>query len=196
MSTDIFKTQWGWIGLAASSRGLRAVVLPKRTRSAVVGELSRMQKKSPTPSPSKGEGKEKAGPMRFPSPPQDGHSRYLEAAREAIFGYLAGHRRTLDLPLDLDGHSPLRQKVWHMLRTIPYGRMRSYGWVARKLGQPRAARAVGQACGANPFPLVIPCHRVVAGDGSLGGFSGGLALKKRLLGLEGAARDEWSRKTV
>jgi methylated-DNA-[protein]-cysteine S-methyltransferase len=176
MNTGIYKTPWGWIGLAANSRGVRAVVLPKPSKSSVGGELSRMLKKSPspTPSPSRAEGKEKAG------------GGDLKAAREAICGYLAGHRRTLDLPLDLDGHSPLRRKVWHVLQTIPYGQKRSYGWVARRLGQPKAARAVGQACGANPFPLIIPCHRVVAGDGSLGGFSGGLSLKKRLLALEAA----------
>ena len=86
---------------------------------------------------------------------------------------------------DFHGRTVFHQKVWETLRRIPYGRVRSYGWVARKVGKPQAARAVGAACGANPLPLVVPCHRVVAGDGSLGGFAGGLKLKKRLLVLEG-----------
>jgi len=108
--------------------------------------------------------------------------RLEEFQREA---YLHGKRQEFDLPLDFDGRTVFHQKVWETLRRIPYGRVRSYGWVARKVGKPQAARAVGAACGANPLPLVVPCHRVVAGDGSLGGFAGGLKLKKRLLVLEG-----------
>ena len=87
-----------------------------------------------------------------------------------------------------------RRKVWKVLKTIPYGRVRSYGWVARKIGTPLGARAVGGACGGNPLPLIIPCHRVVAGDGSLGGFSGGVMTKKRLLRLEGVLRARVSSK--
>jgi len=112
----------------------------------------------------------------------DGH---LRTARTAIVAYLSGKARSFDLPLDIEGRTPFQVKVWQVLRTIPYGRVRSYGWVARKIGKLRAARAVGAACGANPVPLLVPCHRVVAGDGSLGGFSGGLPNKKRLLKLEG-----------
>ena len=70
--------------------------------------------------------------------------------------------------------------------TIPRGETRSYAWIAKKIGKPRAARAVGAACGANPVPIIVPCHRVIASDGSLGGFGGGLPLKRRLLKLEGA----------
>jgi methylated-DNA-[protein]-cysteine S-methyltransferase len=99
--------------------------------------------------------------------------------------YLGGKGRAFNLPLDLEGQPRFRMKVWEVLQKIPYGRVRSYGWVARKIGKPKAARAVGGACGANPVPLLVPCHRIVAGDGSLGGFSGGLGVKKRLLRLEG-----------
>ena len=74
-----------------------------------------------------------------------------------------------------------------MLRRIPRGQTRSYGWVAQRIGKPRAVRAVGAACGANPVPVIIPCHRVIASDGSLGGFGGGLPMKRRLLALEKAA---------
>ena len=87
-------------------------------------------------------------------------------------------------PLDLTGGTAFQRRVWQALRTIPFGETRSYGWVAKRIGRPRAARAVGAACGANPIPIVIPCHRVVASDGSLGGYRGGLGWKKRLLKLE------------
>ena len=73
-----------------------------------------------------------------------------------------------------------------MVRTIPYGETRSYGWVASHLGLPKAARAVGQALGRNPLPIIIPCHRVISSDGGLGGFGGGLGLKESLLRLERA----------
>lgn len=85
----------------------------------------------------------------------------------------------------LKGATPFQKKVWKVLQTIPYGETRTYKWVAQKIGKPRAVRAVGQACGANPLPLIIPCHRVVASGGKLGGFSLGVAMKKRLLKLEG-----------
>jgi methylated-DNA-[protein]-cysteine S-methyltransferase len=178
MNTGIYKTQWGWIGLAANSRGVRAVVLPKPTRSAVESELLSLTKRTPvTLSLSKGDS---------PNGTREVAVRHLKSARLAILQYLQGGARSFSLSLDLQSHPRFRRKVWDVLQTIPYGQKRSYGWVARRLGQPRSARAVGQACGANPFPLFIPCHRVVAADGSLGGFSGGLSLKKRLLALEAA----------
>jgi O-6-methylguanine DNA methyltransferase len=78
-----------------------------------------------------------------------------------------------------------QRRVWSVLREIPYGQMQTYKWVAEQIGDPNAARAVGNACGANPLPIVQPCHRVIASDGSLGGFSAGISLKRRLLDLEG-----------
>jgi O-6-methylguanine DNA methyltransferase len=88
-------------------------------------------------------------------------------------------------PLDLSGGTKFRQRVWAELRRIPRGQSRSYGELAEALGKHRAARAVGGACGANPIPVLIPCHRVLAADGKLGGFSGGLDWKRRLLAIEG-----------
>ena len=85
-----------------------------------------------------------------------------------------------DLPLDLEG-SPFYLRVWEELKKIPAGETVSYGELARRLGNPRASRAVGQACGANPIPLIVPCHRVIASNGSLGGFSSGLERKRWLL---------------
>lgn len=100
--------------------------------------------------------------------------------------YFAGEAVRFRVPLDLRAGTAFQRKVWRVLRRIPYGETRSYGWVARQIGCPRAMRAVGAACGANPVPILVPCHRVVRSDGSLGGFSGGLAVKRALLRLERA----------
>lgn len=81
--------------------------------------------------------------------------------------------------------TPFEKKVWKTLRTIPYGDLRSYAWVARKIGLPKAARAVGRANGKNPIPIVIPCHRVISSNGGIGGYSGEVAFKRKLLKLEG-----------
>lgn len=88
-------------------------------------------------------------------------------------------------PLDLARATKFRLRVWPELLRIPHGETRSYGEIAAELGRSRAARAVGGACGANPIPVLIPCHRVLAANGGLGGFSGGLEWKRRLLELEG-----------
>lgn len=98
--------------------------------------------------------------------------------------YFEGECVSFRVPLDLSGGTEFQRKVWRALQTIPYGQTRSYAWVAKKIGQPGAVRAVGAACGANPVPVMVPCHRVLRSDGSLGGFSAGLGWKKRLLALE------------
>jgi methylated-DNA-[protein]-cysteine S-methyltransferase len=102
--------------------------------------------------------------------------------------YFAGHRRTFDLELAPYG-TEFQLRVWRALSDIPYGALRNYGDIARAVGQPGAARAVGQANGCNPLPIVVPCHRVIASNGTIGGYSGGLAIKHRLLALEGAELD-------
>ena len=98
--------------------------------------------------------------------------------------YFARTRRTFDLPLDPRG-TAVELRVWAALRTIPYGETRSYGAIAAAIGSPRAARAVGMANHRNPLPILIPCHRVIGADGSLTGYAGGMAAKRRLLVLEG-----------
>jgi methylated-DNA-[protein]-cysteine S-methyltransferase len=109
----------------------------------------------------------------------------LEPVARQLDEYFAGRRRRFDLDLRPRGtHFQLR--VWEALVAIPYGETRSYGEIARALGRPEASRAVGAANGANPIPIVIPCHRVVGADGSLTGFGGGLAVKALLLDLESA----------
>jgi len=97
--------------------------------------------------------------------------------------YFAGKRTTFDLALIPQG-TEFQVKVWNELRRIPYGETISYKQLAERIGKPKAVRAVGAANGANPIPIVIPCHRVIGNDGSLTGFGGGLPLKKRLLELE------------
>lgn len=102
---------------------------------------------------------------------------------EQLTEYLHGTRATFDLVLAPAG-TPFQRRVWNGLTDIPYGQVISYGELARRIGMPGAARAVGQANGANPIPIVIPCHRVIAANGTIGGFSSGLANKRQLLALE------------
>ena len=108
-----------------------------------------------------------------------------EAIRQVI-EYLEGKRSDFDLRLDLRG-TPFQRSVWNALLEIPYGATRSYADVARAVGNPNAVRAVGTANGTNPIPLVVPCHRVIATGGKLGGYGGGLDLKRRLLAMEQSA---------
>jgi methylated-DNA-[protein]-cysteine S-methyltransferase len=97
--------------------------------------------------------------------------------------YFAGQLQQFDLPLAPEG-TLFQRSVWQQLRAIPYGETISYGELARRIGNPRASRAVGLANGANPLPIVVPCHRVIGADGSLTGFGGGLPIKRQLLALE------------
>jgi methylated-DNA-[protein]-cysteine S-methyltransferase len=99
--------------------------------------------------------------------------------------YFAGERTEFDVPLELDG-TDFQKEVWRELTRIPYGETISYGELARRVGRPRGPRAVGQANGRNPIPIIVPCHRVVASDG-IGGYGGGLPMKRALLAVEGIA---------
>ncbi|MFL5846604.1 MAG: methylated-DNA--[protein]-cysteine S-methyltransferase [Solirubrobacteraceae bacterium] len=105
------------------------------------------------------------------------------AVREQLDEYFGGTRTRFDLPLAMDG-SPFQRSVWAALRDIPYGETTSYGELARHLGKPDAARAVGLANGRNPISVIVPCHRVIGADGSLTGFGGGIERKRILLALE------------
>jgi methylated-DNA-[protein]-cysteine S-methyltransferase len=97
--------------------------------------------------------------------------------------YFEGKRRKFDVPLILEG-TEFQLLVWRNLQKIPYGETVSYGQLARQIGSPEAARAVGLANGSNPIPIIIPCHRVIGSNGDLTGFGGGLPVKKKLLSLE------------
>jgi len=161
-SALIFSTPWGWMGIAESQKGIDTIVLPKKSKEAVLSELN-------------GKGTQTA-------------SERLKTAKRQLIEYLSGRRDRFDLPLDLSKGTAFQRQVWRTLQRVPFGKLRSYQWVATRVGGRRYARAVGNAVGANPLPIVIPCHRIVAQDSSLGGFSGGLPTKRKLLTLEGTLR--------
>lgn len=115
--------------------------------------------------------------------------KHLAAGVRQLREYFQGRRTDFDLPLDLRGTAH-QKRVWRGLLEIPFGRTLSYGELARRLGAARAARAVGRACATNPVPVVVPCHRVVGGDGALHGYDGGLWRKRVLLELERPARKQ------
>ncbi len=108
----------------------------------------------------------------------------LERTVRQLKEYFRGERKTFDVPIQTKG-TPFQENVWKALREIPYGETCSYGDIAKKIGCPKGARAVGAACGRNPVLIVTPCHRVVGGNGALTGFTGGLHVKEKLLELEG-----------
>ena len=115
-------------------------------------------------------------------------SHIAQAIRQ-IREYFSGRRKDFDLPLDLQG-TPNQQMVWQGLLEIPFGKTLTYGGLAERIGSPRAARAVGTACGSNPVPVIVPCHRVIGSTGGLHGYGGGLWRKKLLLELEGVRTKE------
>lgn len=155
---SVFLTAAGWVGLQASSAGLQRVILPRKSDSEVRKLLS-------------------AGAEEKPDAFTD--------IQERLCAYFSGYRTVFPDKLDFSGATDFQQEVWQAARLIPYGVTQSYQWVAAQIGRPGAARAVGNALGKNPVPVIVPCHRVVASNGELGGFTGGIVLKKLLLRLEG-----------
>ena len=120
---------------------------------------------------------------RQPQPDWVEDPRPLHEAVRQLQAYFDGRLFHFDLPLAAPG-TPFQHQVWQALREIPYGQTTSYGELARRLGRPSASRAVGAANGRNPLPIVVPCHRVIGGNGALRGYYGGLQLKEFLLELE------------
>jgi methylated-DNA-[protein]-cysteine S-methyltransferase len=164
------------MAVAATPRGLARVFLPEggMPTPPLRGHASRGQESA---CPAK-------GVLGMPPAEKDAAERFEKSAEREILEYLACRRREFTVPLDLAGLPPFHAKVLAAARRIPYGRTATYGELATRTGSPRAARAVGQAMAHNPVPLVIPCHRVLAAGGRLGGYGGGLDLKRRLLDLE------------
>jgi O-6-methylguanine DNA methyltransferase len=156
-------TPIGSLRLASTAIGLAFLELPRSNGSGFTGWLRRW-----------------APGARV----EEGFKPNQRAAKQ-LLEYLAGKRREFDLPLDLRG-TEFQIEVWHALCAIPYGETISYAEQARRVGRPNAPRAVGAANGSNPIAIIVPCHRVVNADGKLGGYGGGLPLKKRLLALEHA----------
>ena len=159
----VFEVSWGWCAAARGKAGIVAFALPTPTDGEAEREILR---RCP-------DAKFSRRPM---SPLVKRTQRYFDGWR-ASFDEFA---------LDLSVGTAFQQRVWTLARRIPYGRVRTYGWIGMEMGRPRAVRAVGNALGVNPLPLLVPCHRVVQADGRLGGFSaeGGVGLKADLLALE------------
>lgn len=154
-------TDMGWVGILSSATGLRCTTLPQ---------------------PSTQEARQLLGNINHATWALHSFDNLIQRCRI----YFGGHRVTFPDQLDLSGATAFQQQVWEITRLIPYGETRSYAWVAEQIGQPRAVRAVGQALGKNPLPIIIPCHRVITSNSKLGGFGGGVEMKKRLLSLEAA----------
>jgi methylated-DNA-[protein]-cysteine S-methyltransferase len=156
----IFKTEAGWVGLLGSATGLKRTTLPQASKAKAIVALDVDITKATL------------------------SREYFKDLIKRFTDYFIGRRLNFPDKLDLNRATDFQRKVWEVTRCIPYGETRSYAWVAGQIGNTSAARAVGQALGKNPLPIIIPCHRVIGSDGSLGGFGGGLTLKKRLLALE------------
>lgn len=164
----LFPTPLGACGIAWSENALTWVNLPERNEAATRGRLA----------------------QRFPQCAEGLPAPFVQEAITAITALLEGHpaepRDLSHLVLDMEGVPPFHQRVYALARRIPPGQTLTYGEVAQQLGEPGAARAVGQALGANPFAPVVPCHRVLAAQGRSGGFSahGGLQTKLKMLEIE------------
>ncbi len=159
----LFNTDTGWIGILGSAKGLLITTLPQGSSHEALEQLGDRANQA----------------TRSPDPFNDLMERFKI--------YFRGQKVGFPDALDLSGATIFQGEVWEVTRLIPYGETRSYGWVASQIKKPRAARAVGQALGRNPLAIIVPCHRVVASDGKLGGFGGGLEMKRHLLYLEAAS---------
>jgi methylated-DNA-[protein]-cysteine S-methyltransferase len=157
----VCETSLGWAGVIGSSNGLKKVILPLKSKEAVLGQIA-----------------------SYGCDAENHDIAFFVELTDRIRRYFDGEPVDFADKLDLSGTTCFQQNVWLTVRNIPRGETRSYGWVANQLGLPKAARAVGQALGRNPVPIVIPCHRVIGSDGKLGGFGGGVEIKKFLLQLE------------
>ena len=164
VATSVLESPIGRLRVAATSGGIVLIALPRSGGTGFRGWLERML---PDAEPVE----------RLPT---------LEVACRELQQYFAGRRQEFTVPLDLRG-TAFQLSVWRAIAEVPYGETRSYAELARRVKRPSAYRAVGAANGANPVPVIIPCHRVIASDGKLGGYGGGLETKRRLLAFEKTA---------
>jgi O-6-methylguanine DNA methyltransferase len=161
----IFLTAWGWVGFVVDRKGLRILILPEERKEDVLFRIR----------------KELKCDNLF------GDNRGWESLIKKVKEYFIGKKVDfIDCQLNLDNYANFQKEILQTVRKIPYGEIRSYKEVAEAAGYPRAYRAVGNTMRHNPLPLIIPCHRVIKSDGSLGGFSGkeGVALKRKMIDLE------------
>ncbi|BAF60784.1 MAG: methylated-DNA--[protein]-cysteine S-methyltransferase [Pelotomaculum sp.] len=167
MQAFLFRVRPGWMAGAWSESGLVALTLPQPSQKAALLELGNGLRTSPC--------------SLAAATALDGRVQELIDEMER---YFRGEKVTFSAAVDWSGYTPFQRRVLEVTRAIPYGEVRSYGQIARQAGSPKGARAVGGVMRANRTPLVVPCHRVIASTGSLGGFGGGLQMKKYLLTLE------------
>jgi methylated-DNA-[protein]-cysteine S-methyltransferase len=160
----VFNTGAGWIGLIASTQGCLSATFPQKTRNLVKIAL-RLNDAAAIYSPD-----------------------YFQDWCDEFKSYFAGERVEFSGKIDISKATAFQQAVWTAARNIHYGEIQSYAWIARQIGKPQAPRAVGQALGRNPLPIIVPCHRILASHGGLGGFGGGLEMKQFLLTLEATKR--------
>jgi methylated-DNA-[protein]-cysteine S-methyltransferase len=163
MRFHICETELGWIGVVMSPAGLRATTLPHSSRDGALGDVLALGADTEAP------------------------EAELTGLADRLRRYGRGEPVAFPDTLDFDSVSPFQRAVWQATQDIPRGQTCSYGELAARVGRPGGARAVGQAMARNPWPIVVPCHRVVASDGGLGGYGGGLHMKERLLSLERSA---------
>lgn len=159
----IIDTAFGYVGIAATEKGIATITLPFETEEEVMISLGEKLSNG------------------------DLDPELLPDLTGRIIEYFTGENVSFDDELDITSASEFQKKVWQAARLIPYGETRSYLWVATQAGNPRASRAAGRALGRNPLPIIIPCHRVIAGNGGMGGFTGGIEMKMRLLALESSS---------
>jgi len=163
LTFHICETERGWVGLIISEHGLRATTLPRETRVQAMQDVMEYGASAEAP------------------------EAELADIPERICALASGRYANLALHIDWNGLGGFRRAVLEETMAIPAGETRSYGWIAEKVGSPRAARAVGRVMATNPLPIVVPCHRVVGSNGSLTGYGGGLRMKEALLRAEGAS---------
>ncbi len=162
----VFNTWLGWVGVLSSQKGLRKLVLPQPMPEQAQHLLNEFARKL-------------GGNVL-----SETEAGCFDDLPQRIKDYLNGKSVSFPDRLDLSGASPFQKNVWQATQSIPYGETRTYAWVAAELGRPKATKAVGRALAKNPLPIIIPCHRVICSNGNLGGFSGGIGWKQRLLEIE------------
>lgn len=156
----VVRTREGWVAAGGCDEGLRFTTLPHRSRSELMASLGELV-----------------------SGGVEDDSAFRDLARR-LQKYFNRERVDFAEKIDLAGATEFDRLCWSAARSIPYGEVRTYSWLAKRAGRPNAWRAAGNAMARNRLPIVVPCHRVVASDGGLGGFSGGLGMKKLLLSVE------------
>ena len=162
MNYTVFRTSLGWMGVVGSEKGLKRMTTPVYTPEQAMRELEDVLEDAEL------------------------DDEFFGDLPDRVSRMFRGEKVKFDEELDLEGATPFKRAVWKATQSIPIGETRSYGDIAVQVGRPAGARAVGQAMASSPVAIVIPCHRVIASDGGLGGYGGHIETKRRMLEAEGA----------